>query len=77
MSGQQTVIRNPANDSDHKFNFDHSFWSMAQADSHFVNQAVVFASLGEPVLDNAFKGYNACIFAYGQTGSGAVGHIAS
>ena len=22
------------------------------------------------VLDNAFAGYNACLFAYGQTGSG-------
>lgn len=22
------------------------------------------------VLDNAFNGYNACLFAYGQTGSG-------
>ena len=22
------------------------------------------------VVDNAFSGYNACVFAYGQTGSG-------
>lgn len=22
------------------------------------------------MLDNAFQGYNACLFAYGQTGSG-------
>ncbi len=26
--------------------------------------------LGKPLLDNAFQGYNNCIFAYGQTGSG-------
>jgi len=26
--------------------------------------------LGRDILDNAFQGYNACIFAYGQTGSG-------
>uniref|UniRef100_A0A8C9L5Q9 Kinesin-like protein unc-104 n=1 Tax=Pavo cristatus TaxID=9049 RepID=A0A8C9L5Q9_PAVCR len=26
--------------------------------------------LGENILQNAFEGYNACIFAYGQTGSG-------
>ena len=26
--------------------------------------------LGGPLLDNAFEGYNNCIFAYGQTGSG-------
>nr|CAD7440583.1 unnamed protein product [Timema bartmani] len=28
---------------------------------------VVFDSLGRDILDNAFQGYNACIFAYGQT----------
>jgi hypothetical protein len=30
----------------------------------------VFTELGVDVLDNAFQGYNACVFAYGQTGSG-------
>ncbi|KAM7368249.1 hypothetical protein PAMP_014489 [Pampus punctatissimus] len=33
-------------------------------------QEVVFQCLGGSLLDNAFLGYNACIFAYGQTGSG-------
>lgn len=32
-------------------------------------QDVVFQCLGESLLDNAFMGYNACIFAYGQTGN--------
>uniref|UniRef100_A0A8D3DQ78 Kinesin motor domain-containing protein n=1 Tax=Scophthalmus maximus TaxID=52904 RepID=A0A8D3DQ78_SCOMX len=36
----------------------------------FEGQDVVFQCLGESLLDNAFMGYNACIFAYGQTGSG-------
>ncbi|XP_078481075.1 kinesin-like protein KIF13A [Ciona intestinalis] len=36
----------------------------------FANQSLVFESLGVELLDNAFAGYNACIFAYGQTGSG-------
>ncbi|KAM3603413.1 uncharacterized protein V6R79_021811 [Siganus canaliculatus] len=36
----------------------------------FAGQDVVFQCLGESLLDNAFMGYNACIFAYGQTGSG-------
>ena len=31
-------------------------------------QQAVFVSLGEPVLQGAFEGYNGCIFAYGQTG---------
>ena len=36
----------------------------------FANQEHVFKSLGAELLDNAFAGYNACIFAYGQTGKG-------
>lgn len=34
-----------------------------------LGQDVVFQCLGESLLDNAFLGYNACIFAYGQTGN--------
>ena len=34
----------------------------------FSDQEHVFQSLGVELLDNAFAGYNACIFAYGQTG---------
>lgn len=33
-------------------------------------QENLFEDLGQPLLDNAFAGYNNCIFAYGQTGSG-------
>ena len=33
-------------------------------------QAHVYNALGKHLLDNAFKGFNNCIFAYGQTGSG-------
>ncbi|KAL7987188.1 hypothetical protein Chor_006107 [Crotalus horridus] len=36
----------------------------------YAGQDVVFKCLGENILQNAFDGYNACIFAYGQTGSG-------
>ena len=35
---------------------------------NFASQEVVFDALGRDILDNAFQGYNACIFAYGQTG---------
>uniref|UniRef100_A0A5F8GV75 Kinesin family member 13B n=1 Tax=Monodelphis domestica TaxID=13616 RepID=A0A5F8GV75_MONDO len=35
-----------------------------------LGQDAVFQCLGENILQNAFDGYNACIFAYGQTGSG-------
>ncbi|XP_031431833.1 LOW QUALITY PROTEIN: kinesin-like protein KIF13A [Clupea harengus] len=53
------------------FAFDHCFWSMDESNMlKYADQEVVFQCLGEGVLDNAFQGYNACIFAYGQTGSG-------
>ena len=39
-------------------------------DPKHVNQETVFECLGRDILENAFLGYNACIFAYGQTGSG-------
>lgn len=51
------------------FSFDHSFWSADPSDTHYVGQEAVFNHLGADVLDNAFQGYNACIFAYGQTGA--------
>jgi kinesin family protein 1 len=34
------------------------------------SQAEIFQEIGVPLVDNAFKGFNNCIFAYGQTGSG-------
>ena len=30
----------------------------------------VFDTLGKPLLDSVFKGYNTCLFAYGQTSAG-------
>ena len=41
-----------------------------QNDEDFIGQEKVFEALGNPFLENAFNGYNSCIFAYGQTGSG-------
>ncbi|KAM8894837.1 kinesin-like protein KIF13B isoform 4-T4 [Spinachia spinachia] len=53
------------------FAYDYCFWSMDETDKErFAGQEVVFQCLGESLLNNAFQGYNACIFAYGQTGSG-------
>eukprot|EP00036_Acanthoecidae_sp_10tr_P019566 CAMPEP_0206302004 /NCGR_PEP_ID=MMETSP0106_2-20121207/8501_1 /ASSEMBLY_ACC=CAM_ASM_000206 /TAXON_ID=81532 /ORGANISM="Acanthoeca-like sp., Strain 10tr" /LENGTH=1711 /DNA_ID=CAMNT_0053732761 /DNA_START=15 /DNA_END=5147 /DNA_ORIENTATION=- len=75
MKGNQTILKGatskrsdivPARD----FAFDYSFWSTHPGDEHFADQAHVFERLGLGCLDNAFEGYNACIFAYGQTGSG-------
>ncbi|KAL8768716.1 MAG: hypothetical protein Q9209_005134 [Squamulea sp. 1 TL-2023] len=52
------------------FTFDRSYWSFNRGDPHFAGQDNLFDDLGIPLLDNAFLGYNNCIFAYGQTGSG-------
>ena len=49
------------------FTYDYCFNSLDPRDA---SQDVVFDCLGRDILENAFKGYNACIFAYGQTGSG-------
>ncbi|XP_071504445.1 kinesin-like protein KIF13A [Diadema antillarum] len=43
---------------------------MDEKSKKFADQLTVFNCLGRDLLDNAFEGYNACIFAYGQTGSG-------
>ncbi|KAI9743987.1 MAG: kinesin-like protein Klp8 [Claussenomyces sp. TS43310] len=52
------------------FAFDKSYWSFDRSDPHYAGQDDLHDDLGRPLLDNAFQGYNNCIFAYGQTGSG-------
>lgn len=79
MKDAQTVLT-PPNDAAHKnkavaegaktFKYDKSYWSFNRDDSNYAGQEHVFGDLGIPLLDNAFQGYNNCIFAYGQTGSG-------
>ncbi|XP_072008755.1 kinesin-like protein KIF13A isoform X2 [Engystomops pustulosus] len=80
MEGNQTVLNPPPTNNkqggDNRkppkvFAFDYCFWSMDEKNTEkYAGQEVVFKCLGEGILDNAFQGYNACIFAYGQTGSG-------
>jgi kinesin family protein 13 len=50
------------------FAFDHCFYSTDTNASNFATQEIVFDTVGRDILDNAFQGYNACMFAYGQTG---------
>lgn len=56
-----------AGDVAHKRSNKHSSSDDAAADKA---QQQIYSDLGLQVLDNAFEGYNTCIFAYGQTGSG-------
>eukprot|EP01059_Diplonema_ambulator_P007865 TRINITY_DN1738_c0_g1_i1.p1 TRINITY_DN1738_c0_g1~~TRINITY_DN1738_c0_g1_i1.p1 ORF type:complete len:1014 (+),score=284.16 TRINITY_DN1738_c0_g1_i1:33-3044(+) len=57
-----------------RFTFDSAIWSVSEEQQEYdgtvATQEDVFALVGTPVLENAMKGYNNCIFAYGQTGSG-------
>ncbi|KAI0407730.1 kinesin heavy chain [Xylaria palmicola] len=80
MKGNQTVLTPPpdgahggkgAKDLAPKpFAFDRSYWSFNKNDPDYAGQENLHNDLGKPLLDNAFQGYNNCIFAYGQTGSG-------
>lgn len=83
MRGKTTSISNPAapNEKPKEFNFDYSYWShdgfkeedngnLVPTMPKYSDQVTVFKDLGQGVLDNAWAGYNSCLFAYGQTGSG-------
>ncbi|XP_065126597.1 kinesin-like protein KIF13A isoform X2 [Paramisgurnus dabryanus] len=78
MEDNQTVLHPPPSNAKTEnrkqpkvFAFDHCFWSVDESNVlKHAGQEVVFKCLGEGILENAFQGYNACIFAYGQTGSG-------
>ncbi|KAK4203795.1 putative kinesin-like protein unc-104 [Triangularia verruculosa] len=81
MKGNQTILTPPdasagggklsGKDSAPKaFAFDKSYWSFDKNAPNYAGQNHLFDDLGQPLLDNAFQGYNNCIFAYGQTGSG-------
>lgn len=62
ISGSNVIITGP-NGEDHSFAFDNVFGMNS-------TQPEVWESVGLPILDKAFSGYNGTIFAYGQTGSG-------
>ena len=83
MSGATTTILHPDSEESRAFTFDHSYWSHdgfeadeagylrpAGDSSSYASQEHVFADLGTGLIDNAWAGYNVCLFAYGQTGSG-------
>jgi kinesin family protein 1 len=82
MKGDQTIITPPSNaegkgktgkavlEGTKTFAFDKSYWSFSRDDDNYAEQNHLFVDLGKPLLDNAFLGFNNCIFAYGQTGSG-------
>ena len=76
MQTARTVLHQPNNGEKEprkqpkSFTYDYCFNSVDPNNPNFASQDFVFDCLGKDILENAFKGYNACIFAYGQTGSG-------
>ncbi|KAK0635762.1 hypothetical protein B0T17DRAFT_624608 [Bombardia bombarda] len=68
---RRRTSREGAKDANRKvFAFDKSYWSFDKNAPNYAGQDSLHKDLGTPLLDNAFQGYNNCIFAYGQTGSG-------
>eukprot|EP01064_Diplonema_japonicum_P025411 TRINITY_DN36830_c0_g1_i1.p1 TRINITY_DN36830_c0_g1~~TRINITY_DN36830_c0_g1_i1.p1 ORF type:complete len:1045 (+),score=378.78 TRINITY_DN36830_c0_g1_i1:49-3183(+) len=72
-------LRNEDDDEDEYataeiFDFDRCMWSVTPEqqpyDHEFCTQYKLFDHMGAPALQNAWKGFNTCIFAYGQTGAG-------
>ncbi|PAA80910.1 hypothetical protein BOX15_Mlig029284g1 [Macrostomum lignano] len=53
------------------FTFDYVYPQSGDTDSELVgSQEQIFQDLGTDLLENAFDGYNSCVFAYGMTGTG-------
>ncbi|OMJ83613.1 hypothetical protein SteCoe_15401 [Stentor coeruleus] len=80
MVDKTTTIFDSKSGATRDFTFDYSFWShdrfeevngyFTPIDDVYADQRKVYLALGEEVLNNAWEGYNCCLFAYGQTGSG-------
>ena len=70
-NGNQTSVTDPSTGKEKSFTFDYSFNSHVDS-SHpdFASNDNVYEKLGVSVLNNAWDGFNCCLFAYGQTGSG-------
>mmetsp|Transcript_14140 Transcript_14140/g.47146 ORF Transcript_14140/g.47146 Transcript_14140/m.47146 type:complete len:765 (+) Transcript_14140:51-2345(+) len=63
IGGDGYVELEQPDDAPKRFNFDFSYDENSTQDT-------VYRDLGQPLLQQAFEGWNGTIFAYGQTGSG-------
>lgn len=62
----------PGGDEYHKkYNFDNALWSHdGHGTDKYVSQPKLFKLIGQKLLDDAWNGFNVCLFAYGQSGAG-------
>ena len=65
MHDKETAISSP-DGVVRKFYYDYSFWSFDHLRGTYADQETVYSQIAAPLLDQAFKGYNTCLFAYGQ-----------
>ena len=65
MRGKETSITSSEGVA-RKFCYDYSFWSFDRLRGDYSDQEAVYNQVAAPLLDQAFKGYNTCLFAYGQ-----------
>ncbi|KAH0947868.1 hypothetical protein HN011_008708 [Eciton burchellii] len=53
-----------------RYGFDYCFDSSDPEARNYADQATIYRSLGQSILDAMFAGYNGCLVAYGQSASG-------
>lgn len=68
IQANESSVTVDCDSTQHSFLYDHCFKSSTNSSAS--DQMRIFDALALPLLDNAFEGYNVCLFAYGQTGSG-------
>ena len=69
VKGQNITVA--CESSNHTFMYDHCFVSHLDVRRpENASQEIVFEKMVLPLVQDAFEGYNVCLFAYGQTGSG-------
>ena len=61
IKNNSIYIKNPDDNKKKSFTYDYAYGSESK-------QTDIYNDIGRKVVNNAFKGYNSCIFAYGQTG---------
>ncbi|XP_059947463.1 kinesin-like protein KIF14 isoform X2 [Mesoplodon densirostris] len=70
LNGEEIAVEHPSMRQVYSFVYDLCFWSVDECHPRFASQMAVYKALAAPLLEQAFEGFNTCLFAYGQTGSG-------
>jgi hypothetical protein len=66
----RVVLIDPQEKSGRTFECDFAFDSSDPSSDHYADQEAVYKAIGVQIVENAVKGFNACLCAYGQTGTG-------